>query len=92
MITDEQIETVTELLLDSDLCQEDVLKALVVYEQSKWVSVKDRLPEPDKTVLIRYGDGSYDITHRKLNGLCDWSGVTLHDIVTHWQSIPEFKE
>ena len=35
MITDEQIETVTELLLDSDLCQEDVRKALEAYERSK---------------------------------------------------------
>ena len=58
MITDEQIEIVTELLLDSDLCQEDVLKALEAYEQSK--------PKPEPVGYVKTVGGYPDESEHKV--------------------------
>lgn len=100
MITDAMKNLVDEELGDIDTGyyhwkeyrDETILGIIKLYEQNKWVSVNDRLPEVDITVLVRLNDGSYELTHRKEGGFGMWSGITLHDIVTHWQPLPEFKE
>ena len=55
MITDEQLSIVEDEYnkhLPTGFCDIDAMrKALEAYEQSKWVSVKNRLPEPDTIVL-----------------------------------------
>ena len=58
MITDEQIEIVTELLLDSDLCQEDVRKALEAYERSK--------PKPEPVGYVKTVGGYPDESEHKV--------------------------
>lgn len=54
---------------------------------SEWISVKERLPEKRKDVLVRYGNGRIDI---------DWIDSTqcfvfdnLYGRVTHWMLLPE---
>ncbi len=54
---------------------------------SKWISVKDRLPEENRNVIIygglgRYSDGLwYSMTGEDSNRLIQWE-------VTHWQPLP----
>lgn len=55
---------------------------------SKWISVKDRLPEPNTVVLVHYADGristaDYIDEHLKF--------ITSSDI-THWMPLPELPE
>lgn len=95
MITDEQIEIVTELLLDSDLCQEDVLKALEAYEQSKWISVNDSLPESGVYVLWRCTelDMTEEREHFRITACFNNRPPKMYLVkFTHWQPLPEFKE
>lgn len=68
----------------------------------KWISVKDRLPEPSTEVLV-YGQMHYVITHRPSIDIChltdqnpdnnelQWSneaGIRYKN-VTHWMPLPE---
>ena len=63
---------------------------------SKWISVKDRLPEDKRLTLywhINFGPsvGFYDPTHKK-NGYHWWStkfGDNADASVTHWMPLPE---
>ena len=100
MITEEQVTVLLKAFYPRAYapCEEEIElmgQALEVYEQSKWVSVNDRLPELDVYVLVRYADGSCGISHvKKWNTISVWADSIWVDNenVTHWQPLPEFKE
>lgn len=70
------------------------------WENEGWISVNDRLPEPDVKVLTfaRFkGDGSWFMD------ISSWTGVTNHGIpefwgygpemvVTHWMPMPDIPD
>ena len=69
-------------------------------KQSPWISVKDRLPEPEQDVFL-YDRGS--IRHyvvgwlRKKKGYnksiwCITNGYLIDETITHWMPIPKFEE
>lgn len=71
-----------------------------VVQQPKWISVKERLPEPKKEVLIciRYNTGNviretakYDEEHGDpwLTSNEDYYCSVWDPEVTHWMSLPE---
>ncbi len=98
MITDEQLQTVADVL-NIPLSAILLRKALEAYEQSKWVNVVDRLPSDinyQELLVKRNGiDGTFlvaSINKRwwNIESGCEY-GKELTDI-THWQPLPEFKE
>ena len=62
---------------------DDELKAADVQPISQWISVKDRLPEERKRVLV-YNEGGITIAWRDKG---EWDDIFL--TVTHWQPLPE---
>jgi Protein of unknown function (DUF551) len=57
----------------------------------EWISIKDRLPENQSTVLI-YGNG-YDVQYFEDNGFYDFEidyefSVNKTENVTHWMPLP----
>lgn len=68
---------------------------------SEWISVKDRLPENNKVVLVYVHDTTICGTHRFMTGSCDkgfwFLGVHLDCLsfphneynVTHWMPLPD---
>jgi len=58
----------------------------------KWISVKERLPEMDKVVLVSNGILVYP-SHRGISdeGYCwyNWGGISEKEDVTHWMPLPE---
>lgn len=69
---------------DVELVEKSYLKKLEeIAEKSKWVSVKDRLPEPFTTVLAHYTDGRIHTV-----GYLD-RFMTTRGTVTHWMPLPE---
>lgn len=59
-----------------------------------WIPVGERLPEPEKRVLVRYKVGPYPDTEiakvQSLSGHWYSSGFPLHEgDVSHWRPIPE---
>lgn len=69
-------------------------------KQSPWISVKERLPEEGKRVLIRLKDGvirlaCYDIEED--SNIYFWNDNYAYETfrpwdVTHWREIPSFDE
>ncbi len=69
-------------------------------KQSPWISVKERLPEEGKPVLIRLKDGvirlaCYDIEEE--SNIYFWNDNYAYETfrpwdVTHWREIPSFDE
>ncbi len=65
----------------------------------EWISVKDRLPEPDVDVLVNF-TGWDDMEFQRVleyctvdNAFYDWRGdIYKLNIVTHWMLIPELPE
>ena len=62
-------------------------------EKAKWISVKERLPEPFEEVLVwvDFGDSSFNsmkIAHRGLYG--SWNAYDK--FITHWMPLPESPE
>lgn len=54
-----------------------------------WISVKDRLPEPDTDVLARRATGmEVESYHKEGNGWWTWD-VVNNWRVTHWMPLPE---
>lgn len=55
---------------------------------SPWISVKDRLPPPDRRVLALYGPGDLDVSWWIASAEC-WSNHRGRiGVVTHWMPIP----
>ena len=67
-------------------------------KQSPWISVKDKLPEPEQDVFLYDRDSvkHYAIGWlRKKKGYCKskWfvtNGYVTDESITHWMSIPKF--
>lgn len=57
-----------------------------VSDQSDWVSVKDRLPEPDKEVLVFAKDKIW-IASYSVNGWAILMNIKLGN-VSHWMELP----
>jgi hypothetical protein len=66
----------------------------------EWISVKDKLPEIDESVLVTDGTevttGGYGhAVYRRQNKKCwymdnkDWDGMPAKRDITHWMPIPE---
>lgn len=70
-------------MVDAALCT-----AVIALENSKWISVKDRLPEYEAKVLCcaKY-DGKPVIFQNQYLGGDIWLSDTSH--VTHWMPLPE---
>lgn len=60
-------------------------------KQSEWISVKERLPETDKKVLVCYSNGSMDIAkYIRADGFEFWfEETTFRKHITHWMPLPE---
>ncbi|MFK2517145.1 DUF551 domain-containing protein [Bacteroides fragilis] len=62
-------------------------------EQSPWISVKERLPESNITVLTK---GAYGYLICFLSNLGEWeTGANINEErlgITHWMPIPSFDE
>lgn len=67
-----------------DMC---IKKEPAVLADSGWISVDDRLPEPETWVLVFARQGSY--TNLKVDYITR-DGIWLKSVcVTHWQPLPE---
>lgn len=57
---------------------------------SKWISVKERLPEVDEDVLAYLGEGKIEVCRLTLDRFWEASDV-LYDLddVTYWMPLPE---
>lgn len=67
--------------------------------KSPWISVEDKLPEPEKDVIILDGRKHIDIDHLTYDGEDNYiwwkSDDTIwceDDEITHWMPIPELPE
>ena len=74
---------------------ETIRRIIELHEQSKWISVNDKLPENGKYVLWR--SVSVDMYERKEHfriDVCFNNRPPKIDYIafTHWQYLPEFKE
>ena len=65
-------------------------------QPSPWISVEDRLPEPEKEVIVLFKDKSIDIDHLTddgEDGYYWWKSdewiCCEDDEITHWMLIPE---
>lgn len=57
--------------------------------KSKWISVKDKLPNPGIPVLVRTRNNKFTVTSRDVVRW-NWNGSTAFaDSITHWMLIPE---
>lgn len=99
MITDEQVEIVSSILAQGYSNNDDrVRKALEAYEQSKWVkfdvndeSTYPKLDDESQCPIYLLNQDSDISTFRQAHK--DWINCFGEKItVTHWQSLPEFKE
>ena len=70
--------------------------AIAALERERWISVKDRLPEPKTDVLVAFDDGEVwamwqnwanDTNEPFTYSVETFDGPT-HD-VTHWRALPE---
>lgn len=100
MITDEQVRTVADIL-DVPLSSILMRKALEAYEQSKWVSIDDRLP-PLGEMVLAYRPNAHlsNDPHYKITFITDREQTSPTNIkhtwdcwceVSHWMPLPEFK-
>ena len=68
-----------------------VMSEIMEEQQTKWISVYDRLPEEGKVVLA-FGTrssttGMFQGTQKNRPGLWRWKGSIKH--VSHWMPLPE---
>ena len=68
-----------------------VISEIMEEQQTKWISVYDRLPEEGKVVLA-FGTrssttGMFQGTQKNRPGLWRWKGSIKH--VSHWMPLPE---
>lgn len=58
-------------------------------EQPQWISVEDRLPEPDTDVLARRAIGmDVECYHKEASGYWSWDEYSGKWKVTHWMPLP----
>ena len=95
------IEAAHEYATEKTKFRKDVLKECgysYCKEQSPWISVKDKLPEPEQEVFLYDRDSvkHYAIGWlRKKKGYCKskWfvtNGYVTDESITHWMPIPKF--
>ena len=99
MITDEQVNSFIAFVLTTQTpvsdVREDVRKALEAYEQSKWISLNDGLPENGVYVLWRCTelDMTEEREHFRITACFNNRPPKMGAVkFTHWQPLPEFKE
>jgi len=56
------------------------------YNHFQWISVKDRLPEPNTRVLVYAKQGSY--MNLRIDHICNGRWF-FSMMVTHWMPLPE---
>lgn len=59
---------------------------------SEWISIKDRLPESDKKVLITDGRNMMVSWYYRWNGMIRWVDTLYVRDITHWMPLPESPE
>lgn len=74
------IEAINTILMDGKTIKEwiELIKA------SRWISVRDRLPEPDQKVLAYTAESRGAFEEYRL--CCGWA---IKGAVTHWMPLPE---
>ena len=65
----------------------DFQHTIRLVEEPKWISVKDRLPEDERHVLVWVKDG-YSLIDWTFNGKWQVNPYMRNDI-THWMPLPE---
>lgn len=74
----------------TEISEDAVCDYLLSYEYSKWVFVKDQLPEPLVDVLLIVDKQVVVGKHTYQDGWFYVNGTTRNDI-TYWQPFPQFK-
>ena len=67
----------------------------IKYEDTpQWISVKDRLPENDDTVLVVLSDTRISLGNKDSDGFWDYDGLVELDefCITHWMPLPGLPE
>ena len=68
----------------------DAAPTVDVSPDTKWISVKERLPEVGEDVLAYLGEGIFGICWLLKDGYWETRDSFLYpDDVTHWQPLPE---
>ena len=70
-----------------EMCEECGMREIVESVPSAWISVKDRLPDGDESVLVCFSEGGIDMAY--FNGK-DFDYMFLHP--THWMPLPDAPE
>jgi hypothetical protein len=85
--------------MDAEIAKLIASRDAAIRKESKWISVKERLPEENELVLaygLDYGKGPgkhYVVAERRFDKFyyIDSNGIELErlDYITHWMPLPE---
>jgi hypothetical protein len=87
----ERIELVSKLGESAKRLHEAVKKIQPSVREDNWISVKDRMPEPNVLVMVflKYGTGHDIALSFSTTRFPDIFDHFLTDRITHWQPLPE---
>jgi hypothetical protein len=96
-VTNEMVKSAMDAFNDNfvmgipDYFIPDMQRAIEAAIQTAWVSVNERLPEKQETVIVRtkFGEVGSDLLHCT-ETVC-WYKDGSHGNITHWMPLPEYK-
>lgn len=96
MTSGNYMHNINAVKMTAKMIRDNCLPHLFETPQSPWISVKERLPEPEKEVIILNGRKQIDIDHLTDDGEGGYYWWKSDDIIwcdddeiTHWMPIPE---
>lgn len=99
MTSGNYMHNINAVKMTAKMIRDNCLPHLFETPQSPWISVEDRLPEPEKDVIIINKRKNTDIDHLTDDGEGNYywwkSDDTIwceDDEITHWMPIPKLQE